>query len=114
MSGPLDFCPGILSPFVERRHAPRSPILINKSVEAPDAWTAVHIERERECAMPASEQDREQIAAVIEQYRRGFATLDVEALKAIWDQDYDQIIYVAQELAQPVWNWPGGDNQNSE
>jgi ketosteroid isomerase-like protein len=57
--------------------------------------------------MPASEQDGHQIAAIIEQYRRGFATLDVEALKIIWDQDYDQIIYIAQELAQPVRGWTG-------
>jgi ketosteroid isomerase-like protein len=52
-------------------------------------------------------QDREQIAAVIEQYRRGFATMDVEALKAIWDQDYDHIIYLPQEAAQPVRGWAG-------
>ena len=56
--------------------------------------------------MPAHAQDRQQIMALIEQYRRGFATMDVELLKAIWDQDYDQIIYVAQELAQPVRGWP--------
>jgi ketosteroid isomerase-like protein len=55
--------------------------------------------------MTASEQDRQQIAAVIEQYRRGFATMDVEGLKAIWDQDYDNIIYVPQEMAQPVRGW---------
>lgn len=52
--------------------------------------------------MTTSEQDRQQIAAVIEQYRRGFATMDVEGLKAIWDQDYDNIISVPQEMAQPV------------
>jgi ketosteroid isomerase-like protein len=57
--------------------------------------------------MTASEQDRQQIAAVIEQYRRGFATVDVEVLKAIWDQDYDNIIYIAQEMAQLVWGWTG-------
>jgi ketosteroid isomerase-like protein len=55
--------------------------------------------------MTASEQNRHQIAAVIEQYRRGFATMDVEGLKAIWDQDYDNIIYVPQEMAQPVRGW---------
>jgi ketosteroid isomerase-like protein len=55
--------------------------------------------------MATSEQDRQQIAAIIEQYRRGFATVDVEALKAIWDQDYDNIIYIPQELAQPVQGW---------
>ena len=55
--------------------------------------------------MAASEQDRQQIAAVIEQYRRGFAAVDVETLTAIWDQDYDNIIYIAQEAAQPVRGW---------
>lgn len=49
-----------------------------------------------------NEQEPQQIAAVIEQYRRGFATLDVEVLKDIWDQEYDNIIYLAQELAEPV------------
>jgi uncharacterized protein YbgA (DUF1722 family) len=52
--------------------------------------------------MAASEQDRQQIAAVIEQYRCGFATVDVENLKAIWDQDYDNIIYIPLEAAQSV------------
>ena len=52
--------------------------------------------------MPAHQQDRQQIAVIIEQYRRGFATLDVAALTAIWDQDYDHIIYIALEMAQPV------------
>jgi len=45
--------------------------------------------------MAVSELDRQQIAGVIEQYRHGFATMDVEGLKAIWDQDYDHIIYIA-------------------
>lgn len=52
--------------------------------------------------MTITEQDRQQIVTVVEQYRRGFATLDVETLKAIWDQEYDNIIYVAQEAVQPV------------
>lgn len=46
--------------------------------------------------MAASDEDRQQIASVIEQYRRGFAMMDVEGLKAIWDQDYDNILYVPQ------------------
>jgi ketosteroid isomerase-like protein len=57
--------------------------------------------------MPAAEQERQQIAAVIEQYRQGFLTLDAERLMAIWDHDYDQIIYIAQEMAEPVWGWQG-------
>ena len=55
--------------------------------------------------MSASAHDRQQIVAVIEEYRRGFANMDVEGLKAIWDQDYDNSIYVAQENAQPVLAW---------
>ncbi len=57
--------------------------------------------------MTAIERDRQQIAAVIEKYRRGFATMDVEVLKAIWDQDYDNLIYIAQEAAEPVRGWTG-------
>ncbi|MBO0789717.1 MAG: nuclear transport factor 2 family protein [Ktedonobacteraceae bacterium] len=57
--------------------------------------------------MTTGEQDRQQIAVVIEQYRQGFATMNVETLKAIWDQDYDNIIYIAQEAAQPIRDWAG-------
>jgi len=64
-------------------------------------------ENEGDSAMSAQEQDKQQIMAVIEQYRRGFATMDMEELTAIWDHDYDQIIYIAQELAQPVQGWRG-------
>jgi ketosteroid isomerase-like protein len=56
-------------------------------------------------AMAASEQDRQQIMALIEQYRRGFGAMDIEGLKAIWDQDYDNILYIPQEKAQPVRGW---------
>lgn len=35
-----------------------------------------------------NEQEHQQIATVIEQCRRGFATLDVEVLKDIWDQEH--------------------------
>jgi ketosteroid isomerase-like protein len=53
------------------------------------------------------EEDRHQIAAVIEKYRRGFATMDAEVLKGIWDQDYDNLIYIAQGAAEPVRGWSG-------
>ena len=57
--------------------------------------------------MASSEQDRQQIAAVIEQYRLGFATLDAATLTAIWDHSYDNIIYIPLESAQPVRGWAG-------
>lgn len=31
--------------------------------------------------------------------------MNVEDLKAIWDQDYDNIVYIAQEAAQPLRGW---------
>ena len=45
--------------------------------------------------------------AASEQDRRGFATMAVETLKGIWDQDYDNILYIPQEAAQPVRGWAG-------
>ncbi|MFI0349142.1 YybH family protein [Actinomadura sp. 9N407] len=55
--------------------------------------------------MTASGQDREQIAAVIDTYRRGFATMNVDDLIAIWDQDHDDLVYVAMEEAGPRRTW---------
>ncbi len=55
--------------------------------------------------MTVSEQDRKEIAAVIEQYRRGFAEMNVEMIKGIWDQNYENIIYIVQEKAQPMRGW---------
>jgi ketosteroid isomerase-like protein len=57
--------------------------------------------------MSARDQHRQEIAAVVEQYRRGFTTMDVEVLQAIWDQGYDNLIYIAQEMALPVCGWAG-------
>jgi ketosteroid isomerase-like protein len=57
--------------------------------------------------MSGHQQDNQQIAAIIEQYRRGFATMDVAALTGIWDQGYEHIIYIAQEMAEPVQGWAG-------
>ena len=57
--------------------------------------------------MPGHQQDSHQIEEIIEQYRYGFATLDVAALTGIWDQGYEHIIYIAQEMAQPVQGWMG-------
>jgi ketosteroid isomerase-like protein len=55
--------------------------------------------------MGTVEQDKRDVAAVIEQYRLGFATLDVETLNDIWDQGYENIIYIPLEAADPVRGW---------
>lgn len=55
--------------------------------------------------MGTVEQDELDVAAVVEQYRLGFATLDVETLNEIWDQSYGNIIYIPQESAHPLLGW---------
>lgn len=55
--------------------------------------------------MAAGEQDREEIAAIVDQYRHAFASVDMEVFKAAWDKDYENIIYIPQERAQPVRGW---------
>jgi ketosteroid isomerase-like protein len=55
--------------------------------------------------MRTVEQDKQNVAEVIEQYRLGFATLDVATLTAMWDQSYDNIIYIPLEAAHPVRGW---------
>jgi ketosteroid isomerase-like protein len=51
--------------------------------------------------------DREQISAVIEQYRHGFASMDVDLLKRLWDQHHDNLVYVASERPEPITDWQG-------
>lgn len=46
--------------------------------------------------------DRQAIAALVESYRLGFETMDVDRLASIWDQDYGDLIYVALEAASPI------------
>lgn len=47
----------------------------------------------------------QEVEAVIEQYRTGFATLDGNALARIWDRTYDGLVYVALEepAARRTW-----------
>jgi ketosteroid isomerase-like protein len=47
---------------------------------------------------------RTEIGELIEQYRRGFATLDAQLLQSLWDSDYD-VIYVPIEKAEPIRGW---------
>jgi ketosteroid isomerase-like protein len=45
------------------------------------------------------------IAALIETYRLGFLHLDSEQLASIWDSQHDPLIYVAQEMEEPIHGW---------
>lgn len=48
---------------------------------------------------------RQQVEAVIEQYRVGFASMDIDALVGMWDQSYDDLVYIALEESQPRRTW---------
>ncbi|WP_150461992.1 YybH family protein [Nesterenkonia ebinurensis] len=56
--------------------------------------------------MTVQEREVLQITEIVEQYRHGFANFDAEVLKVLWDREYDHLIYVAQEAAEPLWDWP--------
>ena len=47
--------------------------------------------------MVASQQEKSQIEAVINQWRQAFTAKDVDSLKNLWDKDYPQLIYIAEE-----------------
>ena len=51
--------------------------------------------------------DEKQIREVIEQYRKGWLTLDANLLQGLWDKGYPKIIYVAVELREPIKGWEG-------
>jgi len=57
--------------------------------------------------MASMKADKKEIAALVESYREGFATLDAEKLISIWDRDYEEIIYCPIEAAEAVRGWPG-------
>ena len=46
------------------------------------------------------------VTALVERYRSGFAALDPDVLVTIWDRDHDGLVYVAQELGEPLHGWP--------
>jgi ketosteroid isomerase-like protein len=51
--------------------------------------------------------DRQQISAVIEQYRQAFASMDIDLLRGLWDQDHDNLVYVASERPAAITDWEG-------
>ena len=53
------------------------------------------------------DQDRHAISRLIEQYRDGLATLDVEQLQGIWDRTHEPLIYIALERADVIRSWGG-------
>ena len=55
--------------------------------------------------MSTKERDTQQIMAVLEQYSKSWQAMDWEGLKSIWDSEYEHILYIPEERAQPVRGW---------
>jgi uncharacterized protein (TIGR02246 family) len=47
--------------------------------------------------MVASQQDKSQVEAVIREWNEAFVATDPARLKGIWDNDYPQLMYIAEE-----------------
>jgi ketosteroid isomerase-like protein len=54
---------------------------------------------------PNDYESKRLITALIETYRLGFLHLDPEQLASIWDSRHDPLIYVAQEMEEPIHGW---------
>jgi ketosteroid isomerase-like protein len=54
---------------------------------------------------PNDNESKHAISALIETYRLGFLHLDPEQLASIWDSQHDPLIYVAQEMEEPIHGW---------
>jgi uncharacterized protein (TIGR02246 family) len=55
--------------------------------------------------MVATQQERQQVEALIRQWGSAFAAADVEGVKALWDQNYPQLVYVAEESNDHMTSW---------
>src|SRR5882757_3633946 len=56
-------------------------------------------------SQPNDNESKRVIATLIETYRMGFLHLDPEQLASIWDSQHDPLIYVAQEMEEPIYGW---------
>ena len=55
--------------------------------------------------MPTTEQDTQQIRDVLERYSKSWEAMNWEGLKSIWDPDYEHILYIPEERAEPIRGW---------
>ena len=47
--------------------------------------------------MVASQQEKSEVAAVIRDWQTAFTAKTAEGLQSLWDEDYPQLIYIAEE-----------------
>ena len=57
-----------------------------------------------------TQQDKDQVAAVIKEWAAALSTGDVPRVKAVWDSSYLDLIYLAEENNDPALGWSGIEN----
>ena len=60
--------------------------------------------------MVASQQERQQVEAVIKEWMAGFEAMDMDKVKAVWDKDYPQLIYIPEESNDQMTDWASINN----
>ena len=55
--------------------------------------------------MVASQQEKKEVGAVIQEWKSAFGAKDMERVKALWDQDYPQLIYIPEESNEALSGW---------
>ena len=53
----------------------------------------------------STQSDKQQVEALIREWGSGFGAADMERVKAVWDQNYPQLIYVAEENNDHMTSW---------
>ena len=54
-----------------------------------------------------TQQDKDQVAAVINEWAAALSAGDVPRVKAVWDSSYSDLIYLAEENNDPALGWRG-------
>ena len=55
--------------------------------------------------MTTNEQEKRQVEATIQEWKSALLATDPDRLRALWDQDYPQLLYIAEENDDPITEW---------
>ena len=55
--------------------------------------------------MVANQQERQQLEAVIQEWKTAHTGRDVDRLKSMWAQDYDNLFFIAEENNDAIVGW---------
>ena len=55
----------------------------------------------------ASQQDKQAVEAVIQEWMSALSAGDIAGVKGVWDKSYDSLIYIAEENDDALHGWSG-------